>query len=122
VLLVKNVLVLLEGRDIKMPYIKQEDRDRINKSVDKDSMWAPVEVLLDRINCKGDLNYILTRLTHLWVLRNMNVNSGGKKSYEELSKGFDVLAEAAAEYQAAVMHPYEKKKTAENGPVSELDS
>ncbi len=92
-----------------MPYIKPKRREILNPKIDELFKYA---------HGKGEINYCITRLVHLWV---MNLTSFTKSAYHILSSGHAVLQDAATEYYHAVMVPYEAKKKSENGPVSELD-
>ena len=94
-----------------MQYVTDEKRAFLN---------GPIDVVFAHCDEKGDINYCITRLVHLWVLS--LIRRAKRKSYNLLSLGHNVLCDAAAEYYAAVMLPHEKKAKAKNGPVSELDT
>jgi len=93
-----------------MPYIKPERRETLDPIIDD---------LYNEVKTKGEVNYCITRLVHLWVLELIKNRSG--KCYHVLSEGHSVLEDAAKEYYSAVMVWYENKKRLANGPVSELD-
>jgi hypothetical protein len=95
-----------------MPYVPKNKREKLNPYI---------HLLFGHINTKGDINYIITSLAHLWALWQADSTFDGKRNYEARSTGYDVLSEAAMEYYASVMLPYEQKKKIENGPISELD-
>jgi len=93
-----------------MPYINQKQRKVFNPIID---------ILFSHIDNKGEVNYCITRLVHLWVLELIKKS---RKCYDILSKGHNVLQDATAEYYRVVIAPYEDIKKKENGFVSELDS
>lgn len=92
-----------------MPYVKPKQRESLNPKIDE---------LFGQGLTKGEVNYCITRLVHLWVL---DVGRTNRLSYAVLSEGHSVLQDAAAEYYRAVMAFPESLKADENGPVSELD-
>ena len=93
-----------------MPYINKDKRVLLN---------GPLDVAFSHCETKGDINYCITRLVHLWVIE--LITRAKKRSYNLLSLGHNVLCDAAAEYYRKVMSPYEDKAIGKNGPVSKLD-
>lgn len=96
-----------------MPYIKSELRP------DKDTI---IDCLFDACNTKGDINYCITKLIHLWAINQMKKIKSSTKKYDILNDAYGIICSAAAEFYAAVVLPYEKLKRKENGPVSQLDA
>ena len=91
-----------------MPYITQEQRDRLNPLI------APLsDDLLEHLDV-GEYNYVMTKLMHDYLIK------VGMK-YKNVSAAKAVLMDARDELSRVVMGPYEDKKIKENGPVSELD-
>ena len=95
-----------------MPYIKEEDRVRIED-------WVAdcggdgcnlVEALAGRITCAGDLNYVITRIiqTHLEY-------SG--MCYANLNEIVGALECCKLEFIRRVVSPYEDEKIKINGDV-----
>lgn len=89
-----------------MPYISNQDvRARLNESVDK---------LLKDVEHVGDLNYIVTRLLHQYIIREY-------LSYSTVNAVIGVLECAKLELYRQVAAPYEDGKKRTNGAVSILD-
>ena len=88
-----------------MPYIRQIERDALDSKVDEISTIVEHD---------GQLNYIITRLCHNWIIK------VGKR-YTRLNQVIGVLHCAAMEFYRQLASPYEDIKKAENGSVSELD-
>ena len=84
-----------------MPYIDKKSRDRINKDLD-------IEHLDGLIITEGDLNYVITRLCHLFIKRI------GRK-YSTLNTVVGVLECAKNELYRKIIAPYEEIKENENG-------
>lgn len=86
-----------------MPYITQEERDKLDPIIDK----------LPTLN-DGELNYVITRICHRFLaklgLRYMN-----------LVRVLGGLICVMFELYRCVAAPYEDKKKAENGFISNLD-
>ncbi len=89
-----------------MPYIVPEKRYLMKEiinclfSIDRDA---------------GQLNYIISRICHKYILQASKVN------YSLLNEVIGVLECAKQELLRTVIGPYEENKRLENGPVSELD-
>ena len=88
-----------------MPYVKQEQRNLMNPDL--------MEVA-NTITCKGDLNYAISTLMHLYV-------KNTKMNYQCLSDARAAALDAADEFYRSVIAPYEDIKAKENGSVSDLD-
>jgi hypothetical protein len=86
-----------------MPYVKKDDRDRINKSLD-------IEHLSGLIVTEGDLNYTITRLCHEFL------KIKGEK-YSVYNTVIGVLECAKLELYRRKVSLYEDKKIVENGDV-----
>ena len=82
-----------------MPYIKQEDRSRMNKVVD-----AMVKA---GVNADGDLNYILYKFCKYHIIHN----------YNNLKNFCGELRQCATEIERRILADYEEKKRIENGDV-----
>ncbi len=88
-----------------MPYIKQEERTELDLIVDS---------LSKKFTHVGQLNYIITRICHNWILK-----SG--KRYAHINSVMGVLSCVTQELYRVVASPYEDEKIAENGAITELD-
>ena len=88
-----------------MPYILKEDREKFMDLCD---------TLGQRAETKGELNYIVSRIIHTYVIKK-------GIGYTTASEAMDALRDAADEFYRTVLAPYENRKRMENGPVSELD-
>jgi hypothetical protein len=88
-----------------MPYIAKEDRVKFEK---------PVQKFADNIETDGDLNYCISLLMHK-VLKKRGVK------YQNMNNIMGAIDCAKTEFYRTVASPYEDKKKAENGNVSELD-
>jgi hypothetical protein len=86
--------------------------------MDKDPL---IDELFLRCETKGDINYCITKLIHLWVLKRMRLVKSLVKKYDILNDAYGILRCAASEFYAAVVRPYEKLKTKEDGFISQLD-
>lgn len=86
-----------------MPYIPdQKKREKITHLV---------KHLVEELECKGDLNYAITRLAVLYTAGQKTVN------YDILSDTVGVLGDAQAEFRLRCMDPYEYIKRTTNGDV-----
>lgn len=95
-----------------MPHILPKERSAKDEVIDK---------LFERCESKGDVNYCITRLIHLWVLKQMEKVKSLTKKYDIINDAYGIMCSATGEFYAAVMVPYEKLKRKENGFVSQLD-
>jgi hypothetical protein len=84
-----------------MPYIKQEERGRLNPCLPPPSM-APKNA--------GELNYVITRLMIDYL-----VNNGGR--YQQINDVLGALEGAKLEFYRRLAAPYEDTKITENGDV-----
>lgn len=89
-----------------MPYIKDENREKFFESLTE---------LTESITCEGDLNYIITSLVHMQLMKK------GLK-YQEINNLIGALECAKLELYRVIAAPYENLKMKENGNVSTLDS
>ena len=87
-----------------MPYIPQEDRNRLVPFGDPPSKGYPKH--------KGELNYVITQLMIEYVL-----DKG--KSYQAISDAVAAANDAAAEFRRRVLDPYEDTCIERNGDVYE---
>lgn len=85
-----------------MPYIKQERRDLLDPSIDE-----VIFALAQMDAGMGDLNYVVTRL----------MIGMGAQGYTEMSAVRAVANDAADEYYARLMRPYEDRKIKDNGDI-----
>jgi hypothetical protein len=89
-----------------MPYIKQEDREKFENSLN----------LLKKDICsddsKGELTYILYSISLEWIKKK-------GKSYTSISSGISSLIDAAEELRRRELNPYEDVKLKENGDIDE---
>lgn len=88
-----------------MPYIKQEDRDRLQTESFGHDLFLPKPK-----NC-GELNYIFTLLSLEYFSR----PEGG--NYQAINDIIGALEGCKAEFQRRVVAPYENKKIDQNGDV-----
>jgi len=85
-----------------MPYIKKEAREQIEYLVGLMNST--------RIPTGGDLNYLITQLTHAFLNQRT-------KSYQNFSDAGFALEGAAQELYRKYVAPYEDLKAEENGDV-----
>ena len=83
-----------------MPYIKPELRNAVGV---KSGPISP-----------GELNFLITATCHEYIIRK-------GLSYSTINEAVGVLECAKLELYRQIAAPYEDKKKAENGSVSELD-
>ena len=88
-----------------MPYITQEQRKKMEVKTEIIA-WSPQNA--------GELNYAITKLCHDFLGNNV-VNYAG------INQVIGVLECVKLELYRMVAAPYEDKKLAENGPISNLD-
>jgi len=88
-----------------MPYIKQENRGKFKFAIDDLSI---------QITCEGDLNYIITTLCHIQILKN-------GLNYQNINNLIGMLECAKLELYRKIAAPYEDIKSKENGNVTVLD-
>ena len=85
-----------------MPYIKKEDRDRLN------SFTTTMENL--EIRSAGELNYLITLLTHRYLNQK-------PESYSTYNDAMGALEGAKLELYRRHVALYENEKIEENGDV-----
>ena len=87
-----------------MPYIKDEDRQRIEGSL------LNLPDLAAQITCVGELNYVITRLL-------VKILEREGMSYTNAQNWVSALEMAKLEFYRRCLAPYEDQKIAENGDV-----
>lgn len=97
-----------------MPYVTQKERDVLDPFIQQ------LFNLCGQF--RGRINYCITKLIHLWVLKQMEKVKSYTKKYDICNDAYGIMCSAVAEFYAAVVLPYEKLKREENGPVSQLDT
>ena len=90
-----------------MPYIEQERREQLEPALCK-----LVNELAMGLS-EGELNYVITRIVHHWV-----VEKG--ICYATFNAAIGVLGCAKAELYSQHIIPYERKKEAQNGKIGIL--
>lgn len=97
-----------------MPYIKQEDRDWLDMSIN--TVIARLHtVSLDVLTRPGPTNYAITRI----VAGALKPEGGW--SYHSISRAIAVLRDAATEMERRLMGPREDVVIKENGDVPEYE-
>lgn len=86
-----------------MPYIKKEDRYRWEHALKGIALQPPRDA--------GELNYLITRLTHIFL--------GTEYKYQDLNDAIGALEGAKLELYRRYVAPYEDQKIKENGDVPE---
>jgi hypothetical protein len=86
-----------------MPYTEQQARTAI--------MNEAIDDLVEEIEVKGDLNYVICQLTGLLILRT------GGMGYTNVSNWIDGVDGAQRELTRRLLDPYEDLKKEENGDV-----
>lgn len=84
-----------------MPYIKDERRELFDDLIRK---------IKNRINDKGDLNYVISELTAQLILET-------GISYTNISNWIDGVHGAERELTRQLLNPYEDQKIMENGQL-----
>lgn len=84
-----------------MPYIKKEDREKLNTTIN---------ILSDEISSVGNLNYTITKLC-------LNFLKRSTRSYTSLNEIPGVLECVKLEFYRRAMSLYEDAKISENGDV-----
>lgn len=95
-----------------MPYTTQEDRDKVNDLLDQ---------VFENTETKGDINYCITRLVHLWAIKILKKYWEGKKKYAVLDEAMAIFSSARDCFFRTILGPYEDKAMRKNGCISELD-
>jgi hypothetical protein len=91
-----------------MPYIKQEERDHLDKDLKQLAETAS--------KCSvGQLNYILTAICHTYI------RTGGGRKYSNFNDVIGVLECCKQEIYRVQAAKYEDQKIAENGDVNWID-
>ena len=93
-----------------MPYIKQEDRDRLEAdSYDNDFAFGK-PLKLPNPKTAGELNYVLTKLCH-------NYFASTGQNYQAFNDIIGALEGCKLELYRRKVAPYEDVKILENGDV-----
>jgi hypothetical protein len=88
-------------KEIKVPYIKQDNRKKFNSLID---------TLANQICDEGELNYVITKLIHTCMEKE-------EKKYSILNKYLGVLECVKSEFCRRIIAPYEDIKIEENGDI-----
>jgi hypothetical protein len=91
-----------------MPYIKKEQREKLDGRIDS------IAEMLNENMSDGEYNYVITKLIHNYIK-----NAGLR--YSTLNSAVGILECAKAEFIRTVVSPYEDQKIIDNGFISELD-
>lgn len=93
-----------------MPYIRKEDRERLDGVVD-----LVVEKFLENsmADSLGDLNYVVSRIVASCI---------GEPSYSKIAMATGVLENVKQELYRRMATPYEEKKILENGDIYEYET
>jgi len=87
-----------------MPYIKKKDRKKFNASIDE---------LIELIQEKGELNYVICEIVSGLLLKY-------SIGYERISEWIDAVDGAENELRRRILDPYEELKIIENGDLQLL--
>lgn len=85
-----------------MPYLKQNDRDRLDPLINN------LASAISKENRAGDINYIINQL----LLKNT-----GEGHYKDFNELIGALESAKLEFYRRKIAPYENKKAKENGDL-----
>jgi hypothetical protein len=89
-----------------MPYIQPEIRDRFEQGL------MTLRVVIEQIGLtEGDLNYLVTRLTNMYLVET------GAPNYSRYNSAIGALECAKLELYRRRLTAYEDKKIEENGDV-----
>lgn len=92
-----------------MPYIKNSRRAEIESYTELSKFITRLSGLTDPLTV-GDLNYIITKITRLYLKKDFN--------YKKINDVIGVLECAKLELYRRVALPYEDLKIKENGDVA----
>ena len=95
-----------------MPYIKQEDREKLDHYIDM-AVNALRKESPDLINRSGLVNYVISRI----VASSMKPEFGWK--YSGLSRAVGILEDATHEFRRRLMDKYEDECIERNGDLEE---
>lgn len=98
-----------------MPYIPESERKIID--VDLASLGLFIKT-------KGQFNYVITKLMHLFIHRYSEKHAGFEYNgpcYNALNDAVGILESVKAELQRSVIGPYEEQKKQANGSITLLD-
>ena len=96
-----------------MPYITEDKRNEIEFDDRYFSLPSSIDNLIKNIDCAGDLNYTITRLTHEYLKK------FGEK-YQVYNDIVGVLECAKLELYRRLAAPYEDYKAEQNGDVKPI--
>lgn len=94
-----------------MPYITEERRKNYDSFI-----LALAAALKEGEHNNGDLNYVISKLVHEWLI----LHPQGLR-YDASSDAHKAMVCAAAEFYRVVVGPYEDAAMKKNGYVSVLD-
>ena len=94
-----------------MPYITTDRRKNYDSFI-----VALAAALKQGKHVNGDLNYVISKLVHEWLI----LHPEGLR-YDAASDAHKAMVCAAAEFYRVVVGPYEDVAKEKNGPVSVLD-
>lgn len=88
-----------------MPYINQDDKYKFDYSIAD---------LSDKVECAGDINYVVTMIVHNFI------NKKGLK-YDTLNSAIGALECCKLELNRRIVGPYEDVKISQNGDACLID-
>ena len=92
-----------------MPYIKQSDRDNLNKLVLE---------FQDKLNCNpGELNYLITQLCLTYLSKKITSAGTEANCYADYNDVVGALESAKLELYRRPIASYEQEKIKQNGDV-----
>lgn len=91
-----------------MPYIPQEDRDRLEH---------PLQILFNTMkDIRGEYVYLVYRIAKRWIDRKAELVDREPR-YVDHSNAASILTDADQEFRRQYLCAYEDAKRRENGPV-----
>ena len=96
-----------------MPYIKEQDRKYLDKSIDQLALKL-IDKITSNDNLCGELNYSLFRI--IKIITNPGV-IGGERRYARFNAILGALECCKQEIYRRMVSPYEDEKIKENGDV-----
>lgn len=96
----------------QMPYTTQEARSKVNNLIQQ---------VFDNTETKGDVNYCITKLVHLWAIKQLKDFWNGAKKYTVLDEALGIFNSAGKVFFRTILGPYETEAMRKNGNISELD-
>jgi len=92
-----------------MPYIVEERRSRLDPAID--NLLEKMLRHLLTFTTKGDLTYVLYKITQNWIFRDVTAD------YDRRSNGLSALIDAERELRRRQLDPYEDTKREVNGDI-----